>query len=1822
MADEITVIGIGVDTTQVNKAATDLDKLAAAGARTETAVDGIGASLSKVGTAAAGASRGVSAIGAASGQAASGLEKTGTAASVLAGAISKVEASAGGAAKEFTAVAQTSQTAAAALTSQASANAALATVSDRASAALKSYEDASVKSVAAQAALSRATLAAAQAQAQLNALLDVGPQRQESIAAASVKAQSAQAALAGATLAASRAQAEAVRTSASFQSAIGKTGEAMKLTANQSTQLGFQLQDFFVQVQAGQSPLTALIQQGSQLQGTFGSIGGVFRALGTVFTPVRLAVGGVVGALAGLGLAYKAGADESIALERSLILTGNAAGITEGKFNSLAQSVAESTKTGIGSARETLQGLVSSGQLSGDTLTKVFTAVQAGSKATGQSTEDLAKQFVGALDNVGGFAEKLNRTYNVLSADQLKLIKETADNGDAQKALGLVMDALNPKFAEAAGKAGFLERAFASVSNQASALKDELLALGRATTPEESLRKVQGQIAELQKSGQSGYVFGPSVAELKVQEQSLKEQVNAQNAIAAAGAKVAQQEQAKTKFSEIQNANLSKQEKFAKEIANANAIADKAGISGSEREKVLKSIADKYRDVGSAAKTAQSAFADLTREFDGQLEVMKARIANGTELSKSQELEIRLSQKLAENVGKLSKAELERLRAKAQELVAAQKQIEANATELKAAEQIAAARAEMRRSEEKAIADTISQQEKERESSLKSVTDRLQSLKDEETAVALSRAQNLSLAEAVELVALARLQEQQSRFTEDSPQFAAIQKEINARKELASLIGSQQAREANEKAAKEAADAWQKASDQIGQSLTDALMNGGKSALEYIKGLFRSTVLRPIIQGVVNPIAGAITGSLGLPGAASASSGAGSILGAGQNLFSSISGGLTSSLASIVGSAGSLFGSTALTTFATGIKGANLAAGLAGPTTAGAGGLLGAGASFASAVPYLAGALALFSAKDALFGRKLKDTSISGTFGGDDGFSGSTEKFFKGGLFRSNKTETTALSAEVASPIAEAAKAVRDQITGYAEALNLPVDAIAGFTESIKFSTKDLTPEQIQKKLEEALQGFGDKLAGTLASQVDPFAKAGETTGQTLARLGDALKTVNPIIGELGFNLFDIGVQGADAASQLADLFGGSNGLAQAASSFYEKFYSETERAAKTTEQVTEALAGVGVKLPDTREAFRAIVEAQDLTTESGRKTFATLLGVSDAFDSLIPPVEDVGEAAKKAADDLAALEKGLGDAIRANIGKFQTPNQRTETAINDIGASLSAVGVNIDFDTLIGASKAQIYAFAESFVNAADNSIEAKTAVVNAAGALADLKDAADDTAQGIKDAAEALRTQLQGAIDANVDKFLSPEQRTNRAASRISDNLSAVGISVDVGTLLGATKEQIFEFARSFVLAGENSDEAKLAVVEAAGALADIADAATIAARDLQTAEIQKQIDDIAKAFGDLTVINEPIKSLSDQFVEARDKAKGLEDGLAQLIGNSARTIQQTLADLLSSQKALQGYRASLASSIEDARLRTLSPEQRVASLRSTEQSLFSQLQTAEDPVAVAQKLTAVTLQRIKEEAGLQSKANDAAVESLQLQVALEQKIRDSQMAALREQIGGFEALRDLAKDMAQFTGSLKFGDLSPLSADRQLAEAKSLFESTVEQAKAGDANAVGNVQGNAQALLEEARSYFGGSTAAFSSIFSDVIGELDALGVAGANVDPQIAALELQAQKLEALNATTTQVVDTSQQELAALLAIDSALATRESTNAEKIEKQVTLAEQQVAESKAQTEIMKAQVEQQAAIVESLEAKLQEVIDIAQAQLDNTTLEAARP
>lgn len=152
----------------------------------------------------------------------------------------------------------------------------------------------------------------------------------------------------------------------------------------------------------------------------------------------------------------------------------------------------------------------------------------------------------------------------------------------------------------------------------------------------------------------------------------------------------------------------------------------------------------------------------------------------------------------------------------------------------------------------------------------------------------------------------------------------------------------------------------ERAADDIGRSLTDALLRGfekgegfADNLAETMRNLFGSMVLKPIIQPIVRSAAGLVTGALGslLPGAAAASGGAAST-------------GYESAIGSILSGAGS---------FVTGMVG-EATSGIASMLGASTGVATGIGAFAAAAVPVI-GAIAALAG---LFGGKPSDKSANG----------------------------------------------------------------------------------------------------------------------------------------------------------------------------------------------------------------------------------------------------------------------------------------------------------------------------------------------------------------------------------------------------------------------------------------------------------------------------------------------------------------------------------------------------------------------------------------------------------------------------------------------------------------------------------------------------------------------------------------------------------------------------------------------------------------------------------------------------------------------------
>lgn len=479
------------------------------------------------------------------------------------------------------------------------------------------------------------------------------------------------------------------------------------------------------------------------------------------------------------------------------------------------------------------------------------------------------------------------------------------------------------------------------------------------------------------------------------------------------------------------------------------------------------------------------------------------------------------------------------------------------------------------------------------------------------------------------------------------------------------------------------------------RGFADMLNNGKDGWKSFTRSLvttFKTTVANQIYKMFARPFVVNIVGNLmgitggGAGGAAmQRASGGGRGLGSLLNLGSSVAGnwgaisGLFSGTMGIANAAGSVaansIAATGITDGISALLATNGAYGTAagaaaGGAAAGSGGIAGA----LSAIPgwgwAAAGALALLGGTGA-FSRKHEQRNLQGTFGGDTGFEGRWEDYYKGGLLRRSKSVYTPLDEETRSGLGGQFVAMRSATVAMAETLGLGTAAISNFTASVNIKLKGLSAEDAQKKIQEEFDKIAESLAGT-ALGTDRYTRVGETSVQTLTRLSGSITAVNSVLEHLNGTFFAASLAGADMASQLVDLFGDAGAFTNATAGYFQNFYSAGEQRQASRTQLERQLAGVGVSMPDidasnARAQWRALADAQDLTTASGRKTWAMLIQLSDAFAGLTQSIDEVIDKAfsdlrsatdrqlnglqqqRNAVQESLSLITGIFDIVRSN---------------------------------------------------------------------------------------------------------------------------------------------------------------------------------------------------------------------------------------------------------------------------------------------------------------------------------------------------------------------------------------------------------------------------------------------------------------------------------------------------------------------------------------------------------------------------------------------
>lgn len=607
--------------------------------------------------------------------------------------------------------------------------------------------------------------------------------------------------------------------------------------------------------------------------------------------------------------------------------------------------------------------------------------------------------------------------------------------------------------------------------------------------------------------------------------------------------------------------------------------------------------------------------------------------------------------------------------------------------------------------------------------SVKQATQSLDQMKDQISALKLVKERQISLAEAVELTTIARLEEK--RISSKDPEIVKqINEEIEARKKIADLIPlySKLERETNN-TTDQMSQLWMQAGRNIQSTLANSIFNFFDDGLKGMVKNVISAVGRIASEFAALKLAQGIgldkmfgmgggTGSAGgsLLNLASMGSNAMSMLRGGFGMNSLIGGGLSS-----------IGGSGLLGSFGAGMSGGSQAAAFIGAesATAGAASAASMGASFAEAAgPLMANAIGVTlgtmiagdkkvgglggmstsligmafggplgavigGAVSALFGHgplKFRQQSIQGT-ASSDGFDGDISNVFraKGGLLVGNKhkTQTEQFSKEQQDLFDTTLKGFYGSAHTFAKNLGLSVDLVDGFTKEISIVSekgKAITEEAIA----EMLKGIGNSLAQNVMPMVDTLRKAGEDSFATLQRLNSEFVSLTNGAQNLGASVAYakelIKSMSFEARTAFVDQAGGIDRINQLTSTFFDGFLTDAEKLNVRTDQLNTALTDLGLSTEITKDQFKALIQSTDTANDlriSLLELVPAFLAVRGAQQSLTGTTTTLAESERSLNDirqELLSTYSKESNELQSTIDKFKNISK----SLRDFKDSLS----------------------------------------------------------------------------------------------------------------------------------------------------------------------------------------------------------------------------------------------------------------------------------------------------------------------------------------------------------------------------------------------------------------------------------------------------------------------------------------------------------------------------------------------------------------------
>lgn len=475
------------------------------------------------------------------------------------------------------------------------------------------------------------------------------------------------------------------------QAQLGKTGQSAAQTANAMRMIPAQMTDIIVGLSTGQSPFMVLMQQGGQLKDMFGGIGPAIKGVGGyvlgLINPVTLAAA----AVGVLGLAYYKGSQEQDEFYKSLTLSGNLVGKTTGQLADMAArvSVVANSTTGVSAA--TLNQIVSSGKVAGDSLERVTIAIVKISDATGIATEKLVSDFNDLAADPVAAITKLNDQYHFLTLATYNQIKALQDEGNQQDAARVATDAYANAMQQRANdihqNLGILERAWDSLAKTAKGAWDAMLDIGREQTGTERISQIRKELDWIDKAAGGKLFFGGRKAELEDELNNLQSQITTEGVLTEiiSSHDKAEQQRIKTQqeADRVNQQYLSNADKRNKAIKQQSEFLKAGAITAEQYAKNVSRINEMYKDPKPPKTPKGKAYTEdaatrLLDQINQQTAAMQSQLDASDKLNSATQARVKFEQQIADLKSKTQlTADQKSILSRSDEILQAYKQQEA-----------------------------------------------------------------------------------------------------------------------------------------------------------------------------------------------------------------------------------------------------------------------------------------------------------------------------------------------------------------------------------------------------------------------------------------------------------------------------------------------------------------------------------------------------------------------------------------------------------------------------------------------------------------------------------------------------------------------------------------------------------------------------------------------------------------------------------------------------------------------------------------------------------------------------------------------------------------------------------------------------------------------------------------------------------------------------------------------------------------------------------------------------------------------------------------